>query len=235
LGDNLTLKSKDHFHQYIYTKLDHLMLQFNGEESRITNIRYSSGDLGDSVTLRVHYYRPDGDYDGWNLWLWDGSEVETTFFEAPYQFENVNGEMVCTVEVEPATNQVGYIVRYLDWVDKDIHEDQFIDITGIIDGTVDVYIQSGVKGHTIILNDDVISGVAFQSLTYSHDSQNLVLALSSVPNGNLNAELSDSNGQVTISHVARIGSYFYLTLAEPLTPGSYSLSYNTGTVLFDII
>ena len=215
--------------------VDHLMLQFNGEESRITNIRYSYGDLGDGVTLRVHYYRPDANYDGWNLWLWDGSEVETTFFEAPYQFENVNGEMVCTVEVEPATNQVGYIVRYLDWVDKDIHEDQFIDITGIIDGTLDVYIQSGVKGHTIILNDDVISGVAFQSLTYSHDSQNLVLALSSVPNGNLNAELTDSNGQVTISHVARIGSYFYLTLAEPLTPGSYSLSYNTGTVLFDII
>lgn len=220
--------------------VDHLMYELNGEEPdtgdfEIANIRYASGDMAESVTVRIHYYRPDGDYDGWNLWLWDGSNVVSTVFEPPYQLEAVNGEMVCTVEVEPATNQIGYIVRYLDWVDKDIYEDQLIDITGIIGGTVDVYIQSGVKGHTIILNDDVITGIAFQSLSYNNDSQQLVLALSSVPNGNLDAALTNSNGTVTISQVARIGSYFYLTLKYPLTPDSYELNYNGGTVYFDII
>jgi hypothetical protein len=100
---------------------------------------------------------------------------------------------------------------------------------------VDVYIQSGVKGHTIILNDDVVSGIAFQSLSYNHDSQQLVLALSSVPDGSLDATLTNSNGVVTISHVARIGSYFYLTVEQPLTPDTYELKYNSGTVYFDII
>ena len=25
----------------------------------------------DGITIRIHYHRPDGDYEGWELWAWD--------------------------------------------------------------------------------------------------------------------------------------------------------------------
>ena len=31
----------------------------------------------DTVTLTVHYQRPGGDYNGWNLWIWKNSDKDS--------------------------------------------------------------------------------------------------------------------------------------------------------------
>lgn len=105
----------------------------------------------DPISIRFHYYRPDGDYEGWNLWVWDNDAVPSTELDPPYEFEVVDGEAVCTIKVNADTQTIGYIVRYMDWVCKDIEEDQFIDISDIRYGTVDFYIRSGEEGGELVV------------------------------------------------------------------------------------
>ena len=106
---------------------------------------------GDCVTIRIHYHRPEGDYEGWELWAWDldgNYKVSGTLAsdgsasnDPPFKFEPNGDEVVATISVPTGTMRVGYIARYGDWVQKDIEWDQFINITGILSGTVDFYIE----------------------------------------------------------------------------------------------
>ena len=104
-----------------------------------------------NITIRFHYIRPDRDYEGWNLWVWDHAPVPSTDLEPPYPFEVVGDEAICTFYVNSGTDEVGYIVRYGEWEEKDIEEDQFIDLSGVLSGTVDFYVQSGEKGGDLVL------------------------------------------------------------------------------------
>lgn len=55
-------------------------------------------------------------------------------FCPPYGFEVIDGEAICEFKVRAGTGQIGYIVRYGDWIAKDVDKDQFIDLTGIHSG-----------------------------------------------------------------------------------------------------
>ena len=106
------------------------------------------------VTIRIHYHRPDGDYEGWEIWAWDEdgnydisgtlASDGTASIAPPFKLEQGDNEVVCTLNVPTGTMKVGYIVRKGDWVEKDVEHDQFINITGILSGTVDFYVESGV-------------------------------------------------------------------------------------------
>ena len=175
-----------------------------------------------AITLRLHYSREDGEYEGWEMWFWDNAASPSTNLEPPYQFEEINGEMVCEVKLNTGTMELGYIVRYGDWLAKDIEEDQFIDITGVLSGTVDVYVKSGVKGHEIVMGDDAVRGVVVTSASYREKSSNGPQILAKVA-GDIEYEVttdtftvSNSDGAVAITAVKKVNSVYYLTLAEPL-------------------
>ena len=94
----------------------------------------------ENPTLKLHYHREDGSYEGWDVWLWDeGGEG------AAYPFEEEEGEMVATKEITPDATKIGFIVRTQDWT-KDFDGDQFIDVSEMVSGTVHVYVESGVEG-----------------------------------------------------------------------------------------
>ena len=60
----------------------------------------------EGVTIKLHYNRPDGDYEPWRVWFWEvGGEG------ADYFFEETDGEQVATMEVSPGTTSVGFIIR----------------------------------------------------------------------------------------------------------------------------
>ena len=156
----------------------------------------------DGITVRIHYHRPEGDYEGWELWSWVEGQPQfkvsgtlasdgTPTQDPPYKFEQGDNEMVCTINVPTGAMQVGYIVRYGNWEQKDVEHDQFINLTGILSGTVDFYIESGIpsqpnkentpsmeeltqkdveyNGNTqkvMVLGDDVVEGVVVVSSSY---------------------------------------------------------------------
>ena len=201
----------------------------------------------DTITIRVHYHREDGNYEGWQLWSWDldgkyavtgtsaTSDVETT--EPPFKFEEGDGDVVATIKVPTGTMRIGYIVRYGDWEKKDIDYDQHINITGILSGTVDFYVESGkpsqasadmsaipsmedlVANGFMKLGEDVVLGTVVTSASYNSTKTEITVSLSSKLN--YTADLStfkvkNNDGEVEVTKIVQLGAAYYLTLAEPL-------------------
>ena len=94
------------------------------------------------TTLKLHYYRPDGDYEGWRVRFWDS--VSDELEEVPFVVED--GEMVASFPLKSGVDRVGYIIKQnAVW---DVYEEQYIDVSGAVSEVMHVYVESGVKGYT---------------------------------------------------------------------------------------
>ncbi|WP_310549703.1 type I pullulanase [Paenibacillus glufosinatiresistens] len=79
-----------------------------------------------SRTIEIHYEREDGDYRGWNLWVW-GTGIQ----DGQCDFTRLkDGRAVALLEVQPETASVGYLLRLNDWEAKDGSADCYIDCSG---------------------------------------------------------------------------------------------------------
>ncbi|MBQ8134655.1 MAG: type I pullulanase [Clostridia bacterium] len=90
--------------------------------------------------VNIHYLREDGIYDEWNVWAWaDGLDG------AAYDFTNTGDAKgaVTTVTITESTPRLGFIVRKGNWLAKDPDPDRYVDLSGIISGTIEVYCKSG--------------------------------------------------------------------------------------------
>lgn len=76
-----------------------------------------------SKIIEIHYERPDRNYKGWNLWVWN-----TGIQDGQCDFRDMeDGRAVARIEVLPETVTIGYILRLNDWEEKDGNGDRFID------------------------------------------------------------------------------------------------------------
>ena len=165
------------------------------------------------AVVRVHYNRPDGKYDGWSVWMWpkggDGAD---------YPFEEVDGEMVATMEAPAGTTEIGYIVRTKDW-GKDVDKDQFVDIAEVISGSVDLYIESGVEGCTKKYGEDAVLGTKLKTAVYRGDAK-----VEATFTGELSDDqaktlfVEDKEGEIAVTDIAPADEEFVylLTLEKEL-------------------
>ena len=91
-------------------------------------------------TIIIHYNRPDGEYDNWDIWAWpkdqEGSEV-------PFSYSDDFGK-VAVIQKSGDFTELGFIIRRPDWSEKDVGEDQFITLKGDV---TEVWINSGEPGY----------------------------------------------------------------------------------------
>lgn len=179
------------------------------------------------LKLRLHYHRDDGAYDGWMVWFWaEGQEG------ADYPFAEEDGDMVATMDVQAGTTSVGFIVKTSDWT-KDVDADQFIDISEMVSGTVDVYVESGVEGYTKEYGDDAVTGTKLKSAVYNGDTT-ITATMTGAIEGNAASafELRSKEGAVEISSVEGGKDFLYtITLAGELdNTKSYFITFD-GTEL----
>ena len=131
-----------------------------------TTVTTCLGDVtvfkADQLVIKLHYNRPDGNYANWSVWFWAPTGVAVDFAEE-------NGEMVATYQVEEGATNVGYIVRLGEWEQKDVDKDQFIDVAAYKSGTLHVYVESGVEGHKIVEDSDVVMGTKITAAAYDQD------------------------------------------------------------------
>ncbi len=151
----------------------------------------------EDLVLKLHYHRPDESYDGWDVWLWEeGSDG------AGYAFVEEDGEMVATKVITPGTTSVGFIVRTQDWT-KDVGEDQFIDLSEMISGTVHIYVESGVKGYTKEYGEDAMTGIKVASASYDDEQQAVIIGMT----GEIDPEqagiftVTGTNGEIAVESV----------------------------------
>ncbi|MDY0075447.1 MAG: type I pullulanase [Acholeplasmataceae bacterium] len=90
-----------------------------------------------SITdVYIHYYRYQGDYTGWNLWVWQSKPVSQdgvsyTFSEDDTATIFNYGGVVTKITLEEGlsdTEELGFIIRLNEWAEKDIDNDRFITI-----------------------------------------------------------------------------------------------------------
>ncbi len=180
------------------------------------------GAENDDITVKLHYHRPDGHYENWDVWFWIDQEG------AAYPLKEEDGEMVATFSCRAGTTRVGYIVRRGEWEEKDIPKDQFIELTGILSGTVHVYVEAGVEGHRIRRGTDVITGVAIRSARYNGETVELQLS------EDLDRELTKDTFQILcgwkripVSEAVQQGRTVVLTPKSPLDLSeSYTLRFD---------
>lgn len=176
----------------------------------------------DDLTLVFHYYRADENYDGWDVWMWEeGAEG------ADYSFEEEDGDMVVVKTITPGATSVGFIIKTTDWA-KDFEEDQFIDISEMVSGTVHIYVESGVEGYTKEYGDDAITGTKLTTAKYDGE-KTITVTMSGTLEGNLNDvfTVKGSNGGVAIAEItADKNNEYTITLTDPLeAAGSYYITY----------
>ncbi len=176
----------------------------------------------DGVTIKLHYHRPDGVYDDWSVWFWNFGQEGT---DIPFALED--GEMVATFPVDAGVTKVGFIVKLPNWAEKDVAEDQFIDVTAYTSGTIHIYVESGVKGYELVLGDDVKSGIKLVSAVFKEGVGINVTMTASIGDGKDAFTLLGPDGQIPISSVNASGTYYTLRTEQELSLfGSYTLVYD---------
>ena len=100
-----------------------------------------------TVNLTVHYQRPGGDYQNWNLWLWKNisapGDVDVDSNGVNFTSQDDFGK-IAKVQIDGMDKfeSIGIIVRKGSWETKDIGEDRFID--QIPDnGNVEIWLRQG--------------------------------------------------------------------------------------------
>lgn len=186
-----------------------------------------SGDVATEITINLHYIREDGAYEGWSVWLWPaGGEGTDNVFGT-----EVGEHGVMTTKTFPAgTDSVGFIVRTADW-QKDIGEDQFIDLKGILAGTVNVYVVSGVMGYTMEKGADCVSGLSVGTATLKEDYVTLEVVMTDAWTDDNKLTVKDTNGnavEVASTVVDESNNKkLVLTLKEKADPlGTYIIVLN---------
>ncbi len=88
--------------------------------------------------LTIHYHRFDGNYEGWNLWLW-GRGLNGSAHE--FDGEDEYGR-IANVTLPDDLDEVGIIVRLGEWEAKDVSQDRYFETEE--DGT-EIWLLQGVK------------------------------------------------------------------------------------------
>lgn len=100
-----------------------------------------------TVNLTVHYQRPGGDYQGWNLWIWknltSGADVDVDSNGVTFTSGDDFGK-IATVKIDGMDKfeNIGIIVRKGAWDSKDMGDDRFI--SNIPEnGNVEIWLRQG--------------------------------------------------------------------------------------------
>ncbi|MBO5098221.1 MAG: type I pullulanase [Agathobacter sp.] len=178
------------------------------------------------LTVKLHYHRADGNYENWTVWGWE----EGTAGES-YPFVEEDGDMVATIIVDAGAPKLGYIVRLGNWEQKDIAEDQFIEVAQYLGGTIHVYVESGVAGHTIKEADDVVTGTKLVSAKYDGSKIAVNIAGDKVELTKESFVIKGSEGNVEITEVSGSGSNVVVKVAKELDlMKSYTITFAGTTV-----
>lgn len=102
-------------------------------------------------TITIHYNRPDGVYDGWNMWVWFpgfSAAEQATHGLADSRNEFTSQDSYGKVLTLQLTNmeaikKIGFIVRKDDWT-KDVGSDRFI-TTYDGSGNAEIWLRSNIE------------------------------------------------------------------------------------------
>lgn len=200
--------------------------------------------------IYVHYYRYNGDYDGWNVWMWQNAPAalggNAYQFEIDNTDETVNfGGVVAKIALEgdlENTSRAGIIVRLGEWAAKDGEVDRFIDVEPTSPGGIQhVYLVQGDlrigsapddpagpdrNPKFLIAYFEAMNKIYFQA-TESVDTTSLRVLANGLPITVESVEITNNTGVVTLSDTVDFGlDYMIETQFSNHHVGNYAVTYD---------
>ncbi len=188
-------------------------------------------DTGD-IELRVHYYRPDGDYANWEVHMWNG--VETLSSTRKFAEETVSYEgkewKVATYFADASDVWVGFIIKTPSWT-KDPDGDRKIDISDVTGGIVNVYAVSGSALEDFVTDKSQATlGAKVTAAIYNYKDSTITVTVSyPIENPTVDTfRLEGPDGQMTISAIEVIDEHNYKLTYQGIIDelNVYTLYYN---------
>ncbi len=170
-----------------------------------------------TITLNIHYSRGDNAYEGWNMYLYNGSGNLTADSETL-------GEdgLVTTLVLEGRAVQYVNVIPRLSTLDNkwaSQEATQTIDLGDVLSGTVDYYITSGSSAGVRVLNTDVVTGNKLSDAQLDYD-QNIITVTFAKPVTDAQFELvnvEDASDDISLASVTGGGTTYTLTPSKTLT------------------
>ena len=188
-----------------------------------------------SNNLYIHYYRFKGDYEGWNIWLWEHEPISkegisvnfaTDDTSLSYNFDGVVAKV--SLSDYPNATSFGLIIRKGNWEKKDIDEDRYFSVTEkSADGNVHLYIVEGERNFGYSL-DDPHGPSRFHKFTrayFSKENEITFTTTSLIEKENFSFYINDVLASYTAFNLDSSKTSGKITLAENITyTNNYKLS-----------
>lgn len=192
-------------------------------EDKKTEVTVSIAKAAD-ITLKFYYHRQDAAYDGWNLYMWDVDQTGS-IDGGQYDFAAAeDGSVAATVAVRTGAGSLGYIVRHStpgnEWESKDVESDRFIDLMGVVSGTISLYVESGKEEVKCVYGDDVVIAPTVKSAVYDEKNHTVTVEMTEeLKADGLNTafKVSAYGDEAAVSEVKAAGNKVYtISLAKEL-------------------
>ncbi|MBD5525647.1 MAG: type I pullulanase [Lachnospiraceae bacterium] len=184
------------------------------EKKYTANITVNAVEDTNKITLNLHYHRTDDTYDDWNVWGWmTGAEGKQ------YDFTAGDDDQVLKLEFEDARAiaAFNYIIRKGDWTDREDFGNRLVDLSDILCGTVDFYVESGKAEGTRVLGDDVLTGAKITSAVYDTETTSTIKVTTGIQIAGsvddvfaLKASVNKSEETVKVNKVTADGNVYTL-------------------------
>ncbi len=182
------------------------------DENRDVELKEINRDF-EKVTLNVHYYRFNNDYDEWDVWTWldpnHGGEGHA--FTGEDDFGKTTSIVYENV-VDARKDGIGIIIRKPDWSAKDIEFDRFINLAyANNNGEINTYLVQS-NSEIVFRAEDAVKDLAIT--TAKLDSIN---EISFITNVKMSKDLNVEN--VTLKENGEVVKVKGLEINENLTSG----------------
>ena len=229
----------DNGNNYVFpiTETSHVTIIFNAQtceiDVEIVSLVVVEEPVDYDITIKVHYYRPDGDYSNWEVHMWNGVESLNSTRKFANKTVTHDGKewKVATYYADASDTWVGFIVKTPSWT-KDPDGDRHIDLSNVTGGTVNVYAVSGSA-----LNDfttdksQAILGNKITAAVYDYKTSTIEITTSLAIEDEVTVDtfkLEGPDGQMSISAIEKIDNKNFKVTYEGTIDETnvYTMYYN---------
>ncbi|HAS73480.1 MAG TPA: type I pullulanase [Clostridiales bacterium UBA8960] len=197
----------------------------------------SASAVVEALEVVIHYHRFDGNYEGWNLWIWakgkDGSSFEFNTEDAYGKKAEIRLEALGDAE------EIGFIIRKGEWEAKDVESDRFVPIDKVNEaGQLEIYLVQGAE-RIYCSEDEIDLSPKFLKATFIDEKAVKVETSKPISSADLREKftVNGENGDVIkptaiSSGVSDIAQNFVILLEKSVTVG---VPYRTSYIDYEAI
>ena len=133
---------------------------------------YPLHDKNNTITVKLHYHRPDHNYTGWNFWIW-GLGIPSRQQDLAWDGDHMSATVVVPGR---STGYISFIPRYStagnNWASQEYGERR-VDLSDVVCGTVHCHIYAGNYHTQLQMGADAVCANKLSSVKLDYDRNHI--------------------------------------------------------------